>query len=129
LDGKHSPKDPPLIPHQVLRFLFEFICQKVFKTLFCRISLLGAKIEFPLVKHPLRSPRSHTYISINFCWTHCENSRIWRRTAYTGLTGAPHRSDRWRLTNPRSCFLHVFDPYLCRNASSSYFSISYCPSR
>jgi hypothetical protein len=44
LDGYHSPKDPPLIPHQVLCFLFEFISQKVFKTLLCPISLHGAKI-------------------------------------------------------------------------------------
>jgi hypothetical protein len=44
LDVNHSPKDPPLIPLQVLRFPFEFISQKVFKTLFCLISLLGAKI-------------------------------------------------------------------------------------
>jgi hypothetical protein len=98
------------------------------KLCFARSPYLVQRFEFPLVEHLLRSPRIHTYRSIDFCWIHCENSRIGGRMACTGLTSAPHRSDRWRLSNPRSCFLHVFDPYLCRNDSSSSLSISCCPS-
>jgi hypothetical protein len=52
------------------------------------------RFEFPLVEHHLRTPRRHTYSSIDFCWTHCENSRfgggrlapIWP-VLPTGLTG------------------------------------------
>jgi hypothetical protein len=98
------------------------------KLCFARSPYLVQIFEFPLVEHLLTSPRSHTYRSIDFCSIHCENSRIWGRTACTGLTGARHLSDQWWLSNPRFCFLHVFDPYLCRNASSSSLSISWCPS-
>jgi hypothetical protein len=52
------------------------------------------RFEFPLVEHLLRSPRGHTYRSIRFRWTHCENPRfgvgrptpVWQ-VAVTGLTG------------------------------------------
>jgi hypothetical protein len=98
------------------------------KVCFAQSPHLVQRFELPLVEHLLRSSRSHTYRSINFRWTHCEKSRIWGRMACTGLTGALHQSGRWWLSNPGSCFLHVFDQYLCRNASSSHFSISYCPS-
>jgi hypothetical protein len=69
---------------------------------------LVQRFEFPLVEHLLRSPRRHTYRSIRFRWTHCEKPRfgvgrpspvrpvgaIGSVLGGTGLTGAPHRSDR-----------------------------------
>jgi hypothetical protein len=94
------------------------------KLCFARSPYMVQRFEFPLVEHRLRSPRSHTYRSIEFFWTHYENSRIGGRTACTGLTSAPNRFDRWRLSNPKSCFLCVFDPYLCTNTSSSSISTS-----
>jgi hypothetical protein len=58
------------------------------------------RFEFPLVEHLLRSSRGHTYRSIRFRWTHCENPRF-------GSDGL-HRSDRWRVFSPKCCFLLVF---------------------
>jgi hypothetical protein len=46
------------------------------KLCFARSPYMVQRFEFPLVEHLLRSPRSHTYRSLDFCWTHCENSRI-----------------------------------------------------
>jgi hypothetical protein len=37
---------------------------------------LVQRFEFPLVEHLLRSSRRHTYRSIMFRWTHCENPRF-----------------------------------------------------
>jgi hypothetical protein len=52
------------------------------------------RFEFPLVEHLMWSPRRHSYRSIRFRWTHCENqsfgvgrpSPVWP-VAVTGLTG------------------------------------------
>jgi hypothetical protein len=43
---------------------------------FARSPYMVQSFEFALVEHLLRSPRRHTYRSIRFRWTHCENPRF-----------------------------------------------------
>jgi hypothetical protein len=52
------------------------------------------RFEFPLVYHLLRTPRRHTYRSIKFRWTHCENPRFGVGRPSPVRPGGHHRSDR-----------------------------------
>jgi hypothetical protein len=70
------------------------------------------RFEFPLVEHLLRSSRRHSYWSIRFRWTHCENTRfgvgrpspVWPM-AVTGLTGGA-------CPAPNGVFSMFFNTYL-----------------
>jgi hypothetical protein len=99
------------LPRTLHWFPFEFFgspssssLKRYSKLCFSRSAYVVQRFEFPLVEQLLRTPRRHTYRSVEFCWTQCENSRFGGRMACTCLTGAPHRSDRLRLQNPNSCF-------------------------
>jgi hypothetical protein len=65
------------------RFPFEFFgfpssssLSRYSKLCFARSPYMVQRFKFPLVEHLLRSPRSYTYRSIRFLWTHCENPRF-----------------------------------------------------
>jgi hypothetical protein len=111
-------------PFEFFGFLSSSSLSRYSKLCFARSPYMVQRFEFPLVEHLMRSPRSHTYRSKDFCWTHCENSRIgggqlapvWL-VHPTGLTGGGCQT-----LSP--IFFVFFDPYLCRNTSSSSISTS-----
>jgi hypothetical protein len=73
-------KDPlrPLFtfPFEFFGFISSSSLQRYSNFHFARSPYMVKRFEFSLVKHLLRSPRRHTYRSIRFRWTHCENPRF-----------------------------------------------------
>jgi hypothetical protein len=64
-----------LPPFEFFGFLSSSSLQRYSNLHFARSLYSVQRFQFPLVYHLLRTSRRHTYGSITFCWTHCEDPR------------------------------------------------------
>jgi hypothetical protein len=107
------------LPMPLFTFPFKFFgfnssssLQTYSNLLFARSLYMVQRFGFPLVYHLLRSPRRHTYRSIRFRWTHCENPRfgvgrpspVWP-VVVIGLTGGA-------CPPPNGVFSMYFNTYI-----------------
>jgi hypothetical protein len=66
------------------------------------------RLEFSLENHLLKTPGRHTYRSIKFCWTHCENPRF----------GVGRSSPVWSVA-------HVQSQILFRSCFSTHINLRF----